>query len=102
MQLEPGVQLLEGREPGPVAAPLAVPAYVDQAGGPQHLQVSGDAGLVHADEVDQLADRALVVAHRVEDAEPSRFCDRIEGLRQAHATNIRFHIYTCQQIYCGR
>ena len=54
----------------------------------QHLQVSGDAGLVHADEVDQLADRTLLFAHRVEDAEPRRLCDRIEGLRQAHATNI--------------
>ena len=99
MQLQPGIQLLEWVEPGPVAAPLAVPAYVDQAGGSQHLQVSGDAGLVHADEVDQLADRALVVTDRVENAQPGRFGDRLEGLREAHDANIRSDIYTCQQIY---
>ena len=68
MQLEPRVQLLQRLEPGAVAAALPVATYVDQPGGAQHLQVPGHAGLVHADEVDQLADRPLLFAHGVEDA----------------------------------
>ena len=83
VQLQPRVQLLQRLEPGAVAAALAVPAYVDQPCGAQHLQVPGDAGLVHADEVDQLTDRPLLFAHRVEDGQPGRFGDRLEGLGEA-------------------
>ena len=56
--------------------------------------VARDAGLVHADLVDELAHRALAVAHRVEKAAPGGLGDHVEDRGDCgHAVTIRPHAY---------
>ena len=99
MQLQPGVQLLKRLEPCPVPTPLPVLPDVHQPCGAQHLQVPGDAWLVHADDADQVTDRPFAVAHRVEDAQPRRLRDGAERLCKRHGPKICTVIYMCQQMY---
>jgi hypothetical protein len=64
--------------------------------------MAGHARLVHADLLDQLADRALAIAHGVEDPPPGRFGDHVEhGKRVGHPLNIPRSIYMFKRMFTG-
>ena len=92
---EPRVQLGQRLGAEVVDAPLGVDADIDEAGVAQHAQVPGDAGLMHARDLHELADRTVVLAHMVEDAPSCRFGDHLQDveLRDHGGQYMSRHIY---------
>ena len=89
VRLEPRVELCQRLGAEPVHATLGVAPDVDEAGVAEHLEMSGDTGLVHPDLFDEVADRALGVADRVEDPSPGGVGDHVEdGERSGHGLSI--------------
>jgi hypothetical protein len=78
VRLEPLVELPEGLGTEAVEPTLTVAAGLDEAGIPQHLQVPGHPGLVHADGIDELGHRAFAAPHRIEDPAAGGFGDGVE------------------------
>ncbi len=92
---EPRVQLGQRLGAEVVDAPLGVDADIDEAGVAQHAQVPGDAGLMHARDLHELADGTVVLADMVEDAPSCRFGDHLQDveLRNHGGQYMSTHIY---------
>ena len=69
---------MQGLRREPVEPALRVGAQVDQTRRLQPGQVLGDAGLSHAEGVDQFADRPLPVAQQRQDALTGRIGEGFE------------------------
>jgi hypothetical protein len=97
---QPGVQLRQGLGAEVVDAPLGVDADADEAGVAQHSQVPGDAGLVHAGELDEFTDRTVVFTDVVENAAPGRFGDHMQYVELSdHGLSIRHSVYMSSKIW---
>ena len=101
IRLEPGVEVPERFTAQPIKAPLGIGPDRDQAGIPQHLQVAGNARLAHAEKLNELADRALLGANRVQDATSSRLHDGFEDGGRDHRFNIVIHVYKRKGMFAG-
>jgi hypothetical protein len=92
--LEPVVEFSQRLDAHTVEPTLGIAADLDEAGVAQHLQVTGHAGLVHADSIDQLGDRTLADPQGVEDAATSEIGDHVEdGELAGHPLNIWQEVY---------
>src|SRR5690606_7268034 len=78
VRLEPGIQLLERLGAEAVEPPLSVTPDLDQPSVTQHLQMPRNAGMLHADVVDEVANRALALADGIKDASTGRLGDGFE------------------------
>ena len=78
VRFEPFVEFTKGFDAQAIQPALGILANLDEAGVAQHLEVTGDAGLVHPDLLDQLADGPLTAADGIEDVPPCRFGDHLE------------------------
>ena len=95
IRLEPCVQVHERLGSQAIHTPLRISAHLHQAGVAEHLEMARHTRLMHADLDDQIGHGALTVSHRIEDAPPSRFSDRIEHIeRHGHVVDhTPTHIY---------
>ena len=97
--LQPRVQFHQRLWTQAIEPALRIAADVDQAGVTQHLEMSRDTRLMHADELDQVIDRALAVANGIEDASPGRLGNHVEDVESSgHVMNIRQSIYMRNRI----
>lgn len=99
VRLEPYVQFSERFCAEAVEPPLRVASDFDQSCLAQHLEMTGDAGLRHTDDLDEVADGALAGSDGIEDAPAGRFGDGSQHGGRGHIFSMRLHIYTRTDIY---
>ncbi len=98
--LEPLIEFAQGFDPEAVEPTLGVSADLDQTGIAQHLEMPGNAGLMHADSVDEFVHRTLTAPHSVEDPAAGGLGDHPEDIELAgHRPNIHLLIYMHKGMY---
>jgi len=97
--LQPRVEFHQRFRPQPIDPPLCITTHLDQPGIAQHLEMARHPRLMHADLADQIAHRALVFSHGIEDPPPCRFGDHFENVKRSHRPSICHYIYMCKQMY---
>ena len=83
VRLEPCVELHQRFRPQSVQPALGIPSDLDQPGVAQHLEMTGHTRLVHPDLRNQVIDRPLTLANRIEDPPPGRFGDHLEHVEHS-------------------
>jgi len=87
----PVVDRLERRTVDPVPAMPSVGAHEHETDGPQHGQVLGHLWLAEAESIDELTDRGLLVAQRVEEVTAARLGDGVERVRCRRGASHSLH-----------
>ena len=93
VRLKPLIEVSKRFTAQTVQTPLRVRPDRDQPSVTQHLEMPRYTWLIHAQLVDELADRALTGPNGFQDAEPGRFCDGLEGCGRDHGSNITGRVY---------
>jgi len=81
IRCQPVIDLLERMGPQPINPTLRIHTRLNQARVAQDAEVLGDRGLAHRQSVDQLSDRPLAGAEKVEDPPAVRFRQDLERSR---------------------
>jgi Family of unknown function (DUF6308) len=96
---QPLVELFERLGPDPVQPALRIGTRLDEPRIPEDAEVLRDGRLTDTEPVHQLADGPFTVAKQIENLQPARFAEDLEGSTGSHCQDsISRWLYACQGI----